>query len=80
MRRPPLPDFATEPAAFSASVDRRLTSGQGIRRAVPGGWLHMDRPLPFLCVYRHAPEGAVEGAERLVLSQASHLSVLRNRR
>jgi uncharacterized protein (TIGR02421 family) len=75
VRRPPLPDFATEPEAFSTSVERRLTAGQGVRRAVPGGWLHMDRPLPFLCVYRHPPEGAVEGAERLVLSQASHLSV-----
>jgi uncharacterized protein (TIGR02421 family) len=75
MSRPPLPDFTAEPEAFRASVDRRLTAGQGVRRAVPGGWLHMDRPLPFLCVYRHPPEGAVEGAERLVLSQASHLSI-----
>ncbi|HKY75063.1 MAG TPA: hypothetical protein VJS45_02910, partial [Acidimicrobiia bacterium] len=64
MSRPRLPDFTAEPEAFTASVDRRLTAGQGIRRAVPGGWLHMDRPLPFLCVYRHPPEGAVEGAER----------------
>jgi uncharacterized protein (TIGR02421 family) len=39
----------------------------------------MDRPLPFLCVYRHPPEGAVEGAERLVLSQASHLSISEER-
>ena len=75
MTRPPLPDFEHEPEAFTASVERRLASDQGVRRAVPGGWLHMDRPLPFLCVYRHPPEDAVEGAERLVLSQASHLSI-----
>jgi uncharacterized protein (TIGR02421 family) len=75
MNRPPLPDLEVEPEAFIASVDRRLAAGQGVRRAVPGGWLHMDRPMPFLCVYRHPPEGAVQGAERLVLSQASHLSV-----
>ena len=75
MSRPPLPDLAVEPDAFIASVNRRLAARQGVRRAVPGGWLHMDRPLPFLCVYRHPSEGAVEGAERLVLSQASHLSV-----
>ena len=75
MSRPPLPDFKADPEAFAASVDRRLTAGQGVRRAVPGGWLHMDRPLPFLCVYRHPPEGAIDGAERLVLSQASHLSI-----
>jgi hypothetical protein len=56
-------------------VERRIAAGRAVRRAVPGGWLHMDRPLPFLCVYRHPTEGAVEGAERLVLSQAAHLSI-----
>src|ERR1043165_9567472 len=80
MNRPPFPDLGVEPAAFIASVDRRLAAGQGVRRAVPGGWLHMDRPLPFLSVYRHPAEGAVEGAERLVLSQASHLSISDDRR
>ncbi len=75
MSRPPLPDLKVDPEAFTVSVGRRLAGGQGVRRAVPGGWLHMDRPLPFLCVYRHRPEGAVEGAERLVLSQAAHLSI-----
>ena len=75
MTRAPFPDLGAETDAFVASVDRRLATGAGIRRAVPGGWLHMDRPLPFLCVYRHPPGSVVAGAERLVLSQASHLSV-----
>ena len=75
MTRAPLHALDTEAAVFVASVGRRLASGRGVRRAVPGGWLHMDRPLPFLCVYRHPADAAVEGAERLVLSQASHLSV-----
>jgi uncharacterized protein (TIGR02421 family) len=35
----------------------------------------MDRPLPFLCVYRCPPDQPVAGADSLVLSQASHLSV-----
>jgi uncharacterized protein (TIGR02421 family) len=69
------PDLRADADAFMISLDRRLAAGDGVRRAVPGGWLHMDRPLPFLCVYRHAPERAVEGAERLVLSQASRLSI-----
>jgi uncharacterized protein (TIGR02421 family) len=69
------PRLGAETDAFLSSVGQRLAAGRGVRRAVPGGWLHMDRPLPFLCVYRHPPERALEGAERLVLSQASHLSV-----
>ena len=79
MSRAPFPNLGTEPDAFLASVDRRLATGQGVRRAVPGGWLHMDRCLPFLCVYRHpnqpAAPAVASGTERLVLSQASHLSV-----
>ena len=75
MSRNRFPDLAAETEAFVASVEKRIAAGQAVRRAVPGGWLHMDRPLPFLCVYRHPTEGAVEGAERLVLSQASHLSI-----
>ena len=69
------PDLRADADAFMISLDRRLAAGDGVRRAVPGGWLHMDRPLPFLCVYRHPLERAVEGAERLVLSQASRLSI-----
>jgi uncharacterized protein (TIGR02421 family) len=69
------PELGAETGAFLTSVQERLAAGRGVRRAVPGGWLHMDRPLPFLCVYRHPPDRALEGAERLVLSQASHLSV-----
>lgn len=75
MSQGPFPELGTETDAFLASVGQRLADGRGVRRAVPGGWLHMDRALPFLCVYRHPPEQALEGAERLVLSQASHLSV-----
>jgi uncharacterized protein (TIGR02421 family) len=75
MSRRSVPGLAEQTEAFIASVERRLAAGQAVRRAVPGGWLHMDRPLPFLCVYRHRTERAVDGAERLVLSQASHLSI-----
>ena len=71
----PFPALGPQRDAFLASVGQRLKAGRGVRRAVPGGWLHMDRPLPFLCVYRHPPDRALEGAERLVVSQASHLSV-----
>lgn len=75
MTRAAFPDLATDPAAFARSAAGRLAAGRSVRRAVPGGWLHVDRPLPFLCVYRHPEEQPVAGADRLVLSQASHLSV-----
>jgi uncharacterized protein (TIGR02421 family) len=75
MNRERLPDLGAETEAFVTSVEQRLEAGRGVRRHVPGGWLHMDRPLPFLCVYRHPAQGAADGAERLVLSQASHLSI-----
>ena len=69
------PDLGAAPDEFVASVGRRLRAGRPVRRSVPGGWLHIDRPLPFLCVYRCPPDQPVEGADSLVLSQASHLSV-----
>ncbi|MGQ0623771.1 MAG: flavohemoglobin expression-modulating QEGLA motif protein [Sporichthyaceae bacterium] len=75
MSPPPLPELSETPQAFNAAALKRIESGCAVRRAVPGGWLHMDRPLPFLTVYRHPPGAAVPGAERLVLSQASHLSI-----
>ncbi|MCA1844677.1 MAG: DUF1704 domain-containing protein [Actinobacteria bacterium] len=75
MSRPPFPELDVDSEAFISAVEGRLSAGRGLRRAVPGGWLHMDRPLPFLCVYRHPAADAAQGAERLVLSQAAHLSV-----
>ena len=74
-RGPRLPDLRASPEAFAEAVVKRVAGGRGLRRAVPGGWLHMDRPLPFVCVHRKPTEDAVAGAERLVLSQAAHLSV-----
>lgn len=67
-------DLTADAGSFATDVVRRLAAGRPVRRAVPGGFLHMDRALPFLCVHRHPP-AAVPGAERLVLSQAAHLSV-----
>ena len=50
-----------EPASAPADVDvdlvaivkQRLAAGKPVRRTLVGnGRLHVDRPLPFLCVYR----------------------------
>ena len=56
-----------------AVVRERLAAGKPIRRTLGGGGrLHIDRPLPFLCVYR-APAGPDLGTADLVRTQASYL-------
>ena len=66
-------DLSTGPDAFIAGVERALHAGDPVRLDVPGGRLHIDRPLPFLCVYR-AGEGTTWGAG-LVHGQGSYLVV-----
>lgn len=68
-------DLATAPEAFISSVVERLSTRRPVRRSVPGGWLNIDRMLPFLFAYRHAAGRVVEGIDRLVQSQASYLTV-----
>jgi uncharacterized protein (TIGR02421 family) len=58
------------------AVRTRLAAGLPVRRTLPGGGrLHIDRPLPFLCVYRYrSPSGRPDvGADELVRTQASYL-------
>ena len=55
-------------------VEQRLAEGKRVRRTLPaGGRLHIDRPLPFLCVYRRPPRRADEGTRRLVTTEAAYL-------
>lgn len=62
------------------SVRARLAAGKPVRRSLPdGGRLHVDRPLPFLCVYRApaataaAAAAADLGTADLVRTQASYV-------
>lgn len=59
---------------FTQTLCGRLDAGQRIRRRLaPWGRVHVDRPLPFLCVYRrHAGEESIL-AEKLVMSEASYV-------
>ncbi|NIP84505.1 MAG: DUF1704 domain-containing protein [Planctomycetales bacterium] len=68
------PQDPWEPIAdrLIAEVRARLSAGKAVRRTLPGGRLHMDRPLPFLCVYRFPPRPD-EGTRQLVLGEASFL-------
>lgn len=59
---------------FVESVEQRLAENKPVRRKLPlWGRLHVDRQLPFLCVYRRPPAGGDEGTERLVTSEASYM-------
>lgn len=56
------------------SIRSRLDAGERVRRTLPaGGRLHIDRPLPFLCVYR-SPIGDEDiGTRELLSGEASFL-------
>jgi hypothetical protein len=52
----------------------RLTQDKKLREVLPGdGWLHIDRQLPFLCVYRRPPHRSDVGTEQLVTAESSYL-------
>ena len=59
---------------FIRTVCDRLAENKSVRRTLPdGGRLHIDRQLPFLCVYRYPPKYEDTGTERLVMGQPSYL-------
>lgn len=57
-----------------AEVRKRLSDGKQVRRTLPEhGRLHIDRPLPFLCVYRRPPGNPDVGTDQLVKGEAAYL-------
>jgi uncharacterized protein (TIGR02421 family) len=54
-------------------VRQRLSEGKQIRRTLIGGRVHIDRPLPFVCLYRQ-PAKADQGTKRLVFGEASYIT------
>ncbi len=67
--------------AFIDEVCARLAESRQIRRTLPAdGRLHIDRPLPFLCLYRRPPDRSDPGTMELVSSEASFLVVPGDRR
>ena len=56
------------------AVCKRLARDVRVRRTLPGkGRLHIDRQLPFLCVYRQSPDHEDAGTERLVKGEPSYV-------
>ncbi len=65
---------------FIEAVCKRLADNQQVRRALPvWGRVHIDRQLPFLCVYRQLNEEDHSLSERLVTVEASYLTASGNR-
>jgi uncharacterized protein (TIGR02421 family) len=59
---------------WSPPLPMALADGHRVHRDLPGlAELHIDRPLPFLCVYRRPTDREDPGTERLVSSEASYL-------
>ncbi len=62
--------------AFVETVAEELRSKGRIRATVPGGGrLHIDRGLPFLCLYRQPPKRPDAGMDRLLAGEAAYLVV-----
>ncbi len=56
------------------TICERLAADKPVRRSLPGsGRIHIDRQLPFLCVYRTTPNRPDDGTRRLVMGEASYL-------
>ena len=61
---------------FVAEVCAALRDGKRVRYRLPfGGRLHIDRQLPFLCVYRDPVGKRDDETERLIAGEASYLIV-----
>jgi uncharacterized protein (TIGR02421 family) len=59
--------------ALAADAIALLDKKKRVRMELPGGgWLQIDRRLPFLCVYRRHADDADRGTEELVTSEMSY--------
>ena len=57
-------------------LEHKLEEGGELDIRLPhDGRLYIDRPLPFLCLYRHPPKRPDDLTHRLVTTQASYLIV-----
>lgn len=69
------PDGSAISDRLVRAIRKRLSEGKRIRRTLPGwGRLAIDRPLPFLCVYRRPVRRPDRGTYRMVTSEAAYLT------
>ncbi len=66
---------------FVAAACQRLKEGKPLRRRIPPwGRVHVDRPLPFLVVYRRPANRKDRDTERLAVGEASYILASGSRR
>ncbi len=62
--------------ALLKEITGAIDANKPVRKKLPGGGrLHIDRQLPFLCVFRRRGGDGVDAAERLLLGSPSYLLV-----
>lgn len=60
--------------AFVEAACERVREGKPLRRKLsPWGRVHVDRPLPFVIVYRKPVRRADDGTETLIVGEASYV-------
>ncbi len=60
--------------SFLEDISSRLAENKVVRRTLPAhGRLHMDRKLPFICIYRRPLRRKDNGTDQLVKGEASYL-------
>jgi uncharacterized protein (TIGR02421 family) len=56
------------------NICETLSDNKRVRRKLPGsGRVHVDRQLPFLCLYRYPQDRDDNGTERLLLGEAAYI-------
>jgi uncharacterized protein (TIGR02421 family) len=65
---------------FVRDVCRRLSGNKQVRRSLPvWGRVHIDRQLPFLCIYRKRKNDQDSFSEGLITGEASYLTAIESR-
>jgi uncharacterized protein (TIGR02421 family) len=82
---PRTPEALAPPSEVSdpmiAAIIKRLEAGKSVRRKLPsGGYLHLDRQVPFLLVYRRPTRVTSPATEQLLRGEASYLIIDGRRR
>lgn len=75
------PPVSMAPDRLIRLVNTRLADNKRVRRTLPvWGRIHIDRQVPFLCVYRRPSDRPDPGTNRLVAGEASYLIARGSRR